>query len=192
MLTLQWRLDADVPVILFLSRKKEIIMTNFNKNSEQWLKWAETNAIKHLTDINDANDAIAEKAFKMTLLFGIASMLMCLCVNSTTGIIGFVACLLLCIRVSITNETESTGFSSSLVKLVDNEEYIDINPETFILHKDNKNEDIWAFVFNELQKREVNAMAINAKLTENYRLLLQAIVLGLVVYLAYLASSCFY
>jgi hypothetical protein len=167
-------------------------MNNLNKNSEQWLKWAETNAIKHLTDINRANDAITNKAFKMTLLFGIASMLMCLCVNSTAGIIGFVACLLLCIRVSLTNDTESTGFSSSIVKLVGNWEYIDINPETFILHKDNKNEDIWAFVFNELQKREVNAMAINAKLTESYRLLLQAIVLVLFVYLACLASSCFY
>lgn len=167
-------------------------MTNLNKNSEQWLKWAETKAIQHLTDINTANDAITEKSFKMTLLFGIASMLMCLCVNSTAGIIGFVVCLLLCIRVSMTNETESTGVSASIVKLVNNGEYIDINPATFILHKNNKAEDVWAFVFNELQKRETNAMAINTKLTESYRFLLQAIVLGLLVYLSCLASGCFY
>jgi ABC-type protease/lipase transport system fused ATPase/permease subunit len=167
-------------------------MSNLKSNNEQWLKWAETNAVKHLTDINNANDAITSKAFKMTLLFGIASMLIFFCVNATAGIIGFVVCLFLCILVFLINDTESTGFSSSNVNLVYNGEYININPETFILHKNNKNEDIWAFVFNELQKRENKSMAINTKLTKSYRLLLQAIVLGLLAYLYCLASSCFY
>ena len=67
-----------------------------------------------------------------------------------------------------TNDVQSTGFSASIIKLKENGEYLDLDPETDLIHKDNNGQAIYAWLINQLQKREKASTELNEDLAKTY------------------------
>ena len=157
--------------------EKRVPSQELHKDWEKRLEWAEKQISKHIEELNKANDYIVERAFKLLTALNIFSLII---LNSFKGVLSipiwvviafvlaFIVTVVFFMKLYKTNDVQSTGFSASIIKLKENGEYLDLDPETDLIHKDNNGQAIYAWLINQLQKREKASTELNEDLAKTY------------------------
>jgi hypothetical protein len=146
-----------------------------HKDWEKRLEWAEKQISRHLEDLNKANDYIIERAFKFLTALNIFSLIILNTFKEVVPtwvviafVLAFVVTVIFFMKLYKTSNIQSTGFSASIIKLKENGEYLDLDPETNLIHKDNDAQAIYAWLIKQLKDREKESTKLNENLAKTY------------------------
>ncbi len=163
-----------------ISKKKGTpLIKKFHQDFEKRLEWAEKQSLKYIEDLNKANDYIIERAYKYLGILNFFSLIVLKTFNnvpvwvSICFVLAFIVSVVSLIGLFKTNSTESIGFSlgnniNTIEKREARETYINLDPECYLLHKDNNAEAIYGWIIPQLKKREESSASLNKKLAKTY------------------------
>ncbi|MCS6266680.1 MAG: hypothetical protein H2174_03845 [Vampirovibrio sp.] len=163
-----------------ISKKKGTpLIKKFHQDFEKRLEWAEKQSLKYIEDLNKANDYIIERAYKYLGILNFFSLIVLKTFNnvpvwvSICFVLAFIVSVVSLIGLFKTNSTESIGFSlgnniNTIEKREARETYINLDPECYLLHKDNNTEAIYGWIIPQLKKREESSASLNKKLAKTY------------------------
>jgi len=185
-----------------ISRKKGTpLVKKFHQDFEKRLEWAEKQSLKYIEDLNKANDYIIERSYKYLGILNFFSLIVLKTFNnvpvwvSICFVLAFIVSVVFLFRLFKTNSTESIGFSlGNIINTIEKHEagetYIDLDPECYLLHKDNDTEAIYGWIIPQLKKREESSASLNAKLAKTYNqaVTITSLIIGLTLVFWFITS----